>query len=54
MWWLKLPDPKGKKEVVTNRCFITFMAIDETGYPVKVPAYQPESERRQIIRRSCH
>jgi uncharacterized protein (TIGR00369 family) len=37
-------DPKSDSVVITNRCFITFMAVDESGYPVKVPHYQPENE----------
>lgn len=37
-------DPKGGKAAVTNRCFITFMAIDDAGFSVKVPTYTPESE----------
>ncbi len=37
-------DPKESGVVVTNRCFISFMAIDESGYPIKVPSYSPESE----------
>lgn len=42
-------DPKGSKPVITNRCFITFMAVDDSGYPVKVPLYQPETnEDKQL------
>ncbi len=37
-------DPKGSKEVVTNRCFITFMAVDEAGFPVSVPQFSPETD----------
>lgn len=37
-------DPKGNKPVITNRCFITFMAVDDSGYPVKVPSYVPTSD----------
>ncbi|WP_448212598.1 acyl-CoA thioesterase [Colwellia sp. MEBiC06753] len=37
-------DPKGSKPVITNRCFITFMAIDDSGYPIKVPTYHPETD----------
>lgn len=37
-------DPKEDAAVVTNRCFISFMAIDESGYAVKVPPYIPECE----------
>jgi len=42
-------DPKGSKPVITNRCFITFMAVDQAGYPVKVPTYVPNCEdERQL------
>lgn len=37
-------DPKEDSVVVTNRCFITFVAIDEAGYPVDVPPFTPETE----------
>lgn len=37
-------DPKEEKTVVTNRCFITFMAVDESGYSVKVPSFVAETE----------
>ncbi len=37
-------DPKEDSLVITNRCFITFMATDESGYPVKVPKFEPETE----------
>lgn len=37
-------DPKGTKPVVTNRCFITFMAVDEAGYPITVPKFEPKSD----------
>jgi acyl-CoA hydrolase len=42
-------DPKDDKTVVTNRCFITFMAIDESGYPIKVPEYIPESTEDKLL-----
>ena len=42
-------DPKDDKTVVTNRCFITFMAIDESGYPINVPKFVPNNEEdRQL------
>ncbi len=41
---VRASDPKKNENVVTNRCFITFMAIDESGYPVEVPKFVPESE----------
>ena len=37
-------DPKGSKPVVTNRCFITFMAVDEAGYPTSVPTFTPQTD----------
>ena len=42
-------DPKDDKTVVTNRCFITFMAIDESGYPINVPKFVPESEEDRLL-----
>ena len=42
-------DPKDDKTVVTNRCFITFMAIDESGYPIKVPNFVPEDEEDRLL-----
>ncbi len=40
---------KENKAVVTNRCFITFMALDDTGYHVKVPAYIPKSDEDKML-----
>jgi len=42
-------DPKESGAVVTNRCFITFMAVDELGYPVNVNEYIPESEEDKLL-----
>jgi acyl-CoA hydrolase len=42
-------DPKEDKVVITNRCFITFMAIDEAGYPVEVPSYKPKDEEDRLL-----
>ncbi|WP_404851435.1 acyl-CoA thioesterase [Colwellia sp. RSH04] len=42
-------DPKDHNYVVTNRCFITFMATDESGYPIKVPQYTPETEEEEKL-----
>jgi acyl-CoA hydrolase len=42
-------DPKDDITVVTNRCFITFMAIDESGYPIKVPNFVPEDEEDRLL-----
>ena len=41
--------PKDSKPVVTNRCFITFMAVDESGYPVKVPLFEPQNEEDKLL-----
>lgn len=42
-------DPKEEKWVVTNRSFITFMAIDEAGYPVEVPVFEPQSDEDKML-----
>ena len=42
-------DPKESKSVITNRCFISFMAIDESGYPVKVDSYLPDSAEDKLL-----
>jgi len=42
-------DPKENKYVVTNRCFISFMARDETGYPVTIDTYIPETEEDKLL-----
>lgn len=42
-------DPKENGSVVTNRCFITFMAIDESGFPIKVPSFMPKSEEERLL-----
>jgi len=42
-------DPKEDKAVITNRCFITFMAVDDSGYPIKVPVFTPESEEDRLL-----
>ncbi|MCW8833180.1 MAG: acyl-CoA thioesterase [Colwellia sp.] len=42
-------DPKENSTVITNRCFITFMATDESGYAVKVPEFTPESEEEKML-----
>lgn len=42
-------DPKEDDAVVTNRCFITFMAIDESGYPVKVNSFEPADEEDRLL-----
>ncbi|MFD2165478.1 acyl-CoA thioesterase [Thalassotalea euphylliae] len=48
-------DPKANKQTVTNRCFITFMAKDEAGYPIKVPKFEPQSdEDKQLEKVAIH
>ena len=42
-------DPKEHKSVVTNRCFISFMAIDESGYPVIIDTLVPESDEDKLL-----
>lgn len=42
-------DPKEEDSVVTNRCFITFMAIDESGFAIKVPSFTPEKEEEKLL-----
>lgn len=46
-------DPKKSDTVVTNRCFITFMAIDESGYPVKVESYIPASDEDKLLEQAA-
>ncbi|TDF37617.1 acyl-CoA thioesterase [Alteromonadaceae bacterium M269] len=42
-------DPKDDAKVVTNRCFITFIAVDEAGYAVEVPKFVPETEEDKLL-----
>lgn len=42
-------DPKEQAVNVTNRCFITFMAIDEQGKAVSVPKFEAESEEDRML-----
>ncbi len=46
---VRASDPKENSMVVTNRCFITFMAIDESGYSVKVKPFEPKSEEDKML-----
>jgi acyl-CoA hydrolase len=41
--------PKEDNIIITNRCFITFLATDETGYPVKVAPYIPATEEDKLL-----
>ena len=42
-------DPKEDAIVITNRCFITFMAIDEAGYPGEVPHFDPVKDEDKLL-----
>ncbi len=42
-------DPKEDSLVITNRCFIIFMATDESGYPVKVPEFTPKTKEEEML-----
>jgi len=42
-------DPKTGNLVETNHCVISFIAMDETGYPVAVPAYTAQSDEDKKI-----
>jgi acyl-CoA hydrolase len=46
---VRAEDPKENKVVVTHRCFITFMAIDEAGYPITVHVYKPVDEEDTLL-----
>ncbi len=37
-------NPQGGISKITNRCFITFMAVDNDGQPAHVPQYIPDSQ----------
>ena len=41
--------PKEDNAIVTNRCFITFLSTDESGYPGKVEPYLPETEEDKLL-----
>ncbi|MCV2884732.1 acyl-CoA thioesterase [Aestuariibacter sp. AA17] len=42
-------DPKEDKVYVTNRCFITFMALDEAGKPVSVPEFTAQNKEDKML-----
>ncbi|MEP4888394.1 MAG: acyl-CoA thioesterase [Aliiglaciecola sp.] len=46
---VRASDPKQDEIVDTNRCFITFMAIDENGTPVEVPHFSPQSKEEEML-----
>ena len=37
-------DPKQNKMIETGHCIMAFVASDEAGYPVEVPAWTPQSK----------
>ncbi|MCC2616353.1 acyl-CoA thioesterase [Aestuariibacter halophilus] len=41
---VRASDPKSPEETITNRCFITFMALDEAGQACSVPAYEAKTD----------
>ncbi|MFA3793049.1 acyl-CoA thioesterase [Aliiglaciecola sp. SL4] len=45
---VRASDPKQDEIVDTNRCFITFMAIDENGTPVEVPHFSPQNKEEML------
>lgn len=42
-------DPKDRKLVNTSRCFVTFVATDEAGYPVEVPVWKARGEDDKLL-----
>jgi len=48
---VKSGDPKNSNMVITNRCFIAFIAMDEAGYPVPVPEFTPVTEEDKRLER---
>ena len=46
---VRASDPKDDNMVVTNRCFITFMAVDEAGFPVEVPVFTADSDEDKML-----
>lgn len=46
---VKAGDPKGDNYATTNRCFITFVATDEAGFPVSVPKWEPTTEEEKNL-----
>jgi uncharacterized protein (TIGR00369 family) len=42
-------DPKESGTAITNRCFITFMAVDGSGYPIKVPKFTPILDEDKLL-----
>jgi acyl-CoA hydrolase len=46
---IRAHDPKENNPVITNRCLITFMATDESGYPIKVPKFEPKNNEEAML-----
>jgi uncharacterized protein (TIGR00369 family) len=46
---IKAGDPKVDVYKITNRCFITFMAVDEEGNPTEVPTFVPKTDEDKML-----
>lgn len=46
---VKAGDATDDNMSVSNRCFITFMAVDKDGKPKNVPSYVPKDERHMQL-----
>jgi uncharacterized protein (TIGR00369 family) len=46
---IKAGDPKVDVYKITNRCFITFMAVDEEGNPTEVPTFVPKTDEDKLL-----
>ncbi|WMN59984.1 acyl-CoA thioesterase [Pseudoalteromonas xiamenensis] len=42
-------DPKKQQLVETNHCVISFIAMDQAGYPVEVPKFVPKTEEEKRL-----
>ncbi|WP_420331612.1 acyl-CoA thioesterase, partial [Pseudoalteromonas shioyasakiensis] len=42
-------DPKTQNLVETNHCVISFIAMDEAGYPIEVPSYTAVTDEEKKI-----
>ena len=40
-------DPKDKTYNKTTHCIVVFVAVDETGKPIQVPKWKPQTEAEQ-------
>jgi len=46
---IKAGYPRDKVHKITNRCFITFIAVDDEGVPAEVPKYEPFSDEDRLL-----